>query len=589
MSTDDLFEDDEDAFRPGRLSREDEYLFAEFGIKRYSRGRSRPIARNMAGKKRDGAFLQNNTSFVHRSLTASSSWKRSDGPEVVVKSAGTSKSKNGVLNMVRYIARLRKEDGRAEGKESALVYDEYGSSLHIDEIVPHMESWDLVDDEFNLSKAERDRRKGLTPMSLMQRRDKGKLRNIQGWHFVMSIRPEGDLENETLVLTRAVRSTVDEMFTREGYRAIWGIHLDQPEHPHAHVIVEAKSQLGRRIRCDKAGDYLQSVRTCFANQLCLAGMPHQATRREDRRDLRPTILRGEERLRVSRPIDTFKRGTTSLKVRCPNWWQEFGARKNTTPQSSRGQAKPEKEDKPSPLRKVWSSIQDRQQARRTRKEEQRCPPEYIDLYRAFSEIYVKPIEAVWSWVGMAREGAFTKSSKLKTPNRSLAVWCLKKNPALFGVLKTDWASGEGFEDCLNIAKNTHVQSTVIWRHLDQVAVIRKNDIRPVINDRISLTNSVLRLAHQTQINLGNTLRGKTIVDKLSTDLECSKLGQFPHLVIAPTQKPQPIKSSGGVVSELVSRNETKKALRQASIPPDGIGAVIGKGRKPSGRNMGRER
>nr|CAV30825.1 hypothetical protein mv1g00078 [Magnetovibrio blakemorei] len=123
-----------------------------------------------------------------------------------------------------------------------------------------------------------------------------RLRHVQAWHFVFSIAEDGTEEGVERKLRNAVRVTVDGAFTAKGFKSVWGIHQNHTDHIHAHAVVRALSDFGGRLHSDIHGDFLHALRLRFAENLKLAGLDYNATRRVDRQYTRERILAGYEPL-----------------------------------------------------------------------------------------------------------------------------------------------------------------------------------------------------------------------------------------------------------------------------------------------------
>lgn len=379
-------DDDDDLWRLkiGRFSDADERLYARLFRLR------RPRSRTLSGR-----------ALNWRVRHVDSGWRLNNGPQVVVKAAGSSKSRSGVRACIRYVARLRAQDDA-----SVPVFDEMGRPAR-DRVFEALDGWALDADADNLSPAAR-----LQPdISLSERR---RLRHVQSRHFVMSIRAD-DMAAGAAILRDAVAATIDEVFTRQGHRVLWAIHTDTPGRPHAHVVVKAQSELGGRLRCDIHGDLFDTIRAELALNLVRAGLPHQAARREDRADVRAVVLSGDEPLRWRRG-----RGDGDLLRRAPDWCAEHGA----------GLVAPL--PPPPPEHQWWRRLVPR------RKKSGRPfdgPEEYREAFVLARKIFSDPIAALVSWQRLAMEGGVRRENGgIHHPNRSLALWYLKMRPETFGDL-----------------------------------------------------------------------------------------------------------------------------------------------------------
>lgn len=231
-----------------------------------------------------------------RARTIDNGWGNDGLPEAMVKYPSSMKNKRSVIASIHYAARM---DEAEKEKEPPEVFDELGDPLDADAIRQRVDEWELLLDEENLSKKARDMIEGGRTEEYLELDDKDRLRNIQAQHIIFSTDSGKDLEEETDALKRAASATIDTFFTVDGFRVIWAIHQDHPEHLHVHAIVKSQSSTGRRLWIDKMGDYKHALRSNFARNLRDAGLPHQATCREDRRETRERIMAGIEPLRVN--------------------------------------------------------------------------------------------------------------------------------------------------------------------------------------------------------------------------------------------------------------------------------------------------
>lgn len=387
-------DDDDDLWRLkiGRFSDADERLYARLFRLR------RPRSRTLSGR-----------ALSWRARHVDSGWRLNDGPQVVVKAAGSSKSRSGVHACIRYVARLRAQDDA-----SVPVFDEMGRPVARDRVFEALNGWALEADADNLSPEARRQ----PDIPLPERR---RLRHVQSRHFVLSIRAD-DMAAGAAILRDAVAATVDEVFTRRGHRVLWAIHTDTPGRPHAHVVVKALSELGGRLRCDIHGDLFDTIRAELALNLSRAGLPHQAARREDRADVRTAVLGGDQALRWKRG-----RGDGDLSRRAPRWCAEHGA----------GLVAPL--SPPSFLPDWWRRLLPRRQ-KSVRPFE--GPEEYREAFEMARRVFADPHAALVSWQNLVMEGSIRRENgHCRYPSLALGLWYLQKRPEIFGELQPGFSSG----------------------------------------------------------------------------------------------------------------------------------------------------
>ncbi len=394
-----MLKDDDDLWRlkMGRLVQTDERVAEElFRFRRPSGGRHLS-ARALAwrGRHVDGG------------------WRLNTGPQVVVKAAGTRKSRAGVYACVHYVARLRERDERP-----APLFDEFARPVAPGRVRDVLADWQLDADEANLSRRERQRRAREREAPSLSERER--LHHVQGWHFVFSIVGDDDDAETVDALRRAAAVTIDANFTRKGYRVLWAPHFDRPGRPHVHVVVKALSELGGRLHCDRHGDLFDTLRSDFAANLFAAGLSFHAARREDRREVRTRIMAGEEELRWPKG-----RGDGDLPRRAPRWFAYFG---------------------PELVRRLEPPLPPRQDAwwRRLAQKvvgkpaDPPPPAEYADVVAALRPLFRDPVGALASWQYLMMEGASRlPSGRPHYPGRALALWYARRRPEIFGELQPE--------------------------------------------------------------------------------------------------------------------------------------------------------
>jgi len=384
---------------------------------------SRPLTADRSPRPRGDRYQGHgytDKALIGRALGIVDSRQFGEGTEAVFKSVSRSKSRRGPRSLVRYISRTRRKD-ISRGRKPVPLFDEFGmavGSVEPGEVTSCLDKWGLLSDKNNLSKQARDLRKREGAGRAGALRERERLHYVQTWHLVFSIKSEGELEKEIDALRRAVAVTVDQIFGAEGFRAIWCVHKDEPAHPHAHVMVSAVSRFGKRLRFDRYGDFLHSIRTEFASNLCSAGLQYRATWREDRKNLRQEILAGTEPLRTGLPISAYKRNRASLKHREPRWFRNYGGEMETGQRLS-GNQSDLRQKKPMGQRKE-------------------VPEEFLGLYDALSKHFQDPYRATFLWYNLASEGSYQdEKGDNKFPSRALADWYLLKRPLTYGRIRSD--------------------------------------------------------------------------------------------------------------------------------------------------------
>jgi len=293
-----LFDDDEDRVRLGRFSDHDEQQAEKLFKSNFHLHPTKSPYRGMH------VYQHVRQAITYRARTISTGWGNEGHPEAVVKFSSSHKSRKTVIASIRYIARLEETDETNE--PPAPVRDEFGLPLDADAVIQRITDWDLRPDKDNLSKEARDLIAEGKTEEAQKLNDSKRLCNIQARHIILSIKSGDDREKETEILERAVFATLDKFFSSDGFRYIWAVHQDCIEHLHAHVIIKSQPRFGKRLWIDRYGDFKHALRTDFAFNLGEAGLPHQATCREDRWKTRERIMEGIEPLRLNDTLAKLK-------------------------------------------------------------------------------------------------------------------------------------------------------------------------------------------------------------------------------------------------------------------------------------------
>lgn len=456
--------DDDDLWRlkMGRFSDVEERLYAR--LLRFGRSRG------------DGLSSR---ALAWRARHVDGAWRLNQGPQVVVKAAGSRKSRAGARACVRYAARLRDDD-----HDQVPLFDEFGRELPGNQVFKVLDSWGLEPDGDNLSaQARRGGEAGLP--------ERRRLRTVQTWHFVLSITTEPDRDVEE-PLVRAAAATIDALFTRHGYRVIWALHRDHLERPHVHAVVKAVSETGARLRCDIHGDLFDTMRAEFAANLSAAGLPFQAARREDRSDLRAQVMKGEVPLRPWRR--RAKRG--DLMVRAPGWFARFGEDYIKRLKQGEQTFPPE-----SVIGRLWRKLAVRSDA------PPRMPAALAVVYPLFQRVYRNPHRAMASWRHLAAEGGTGAST------RRLAEWYVRHRPEVFGELLPGVRPNGDLALQLRKVVLPSVEAVPMMPSPNPALVaelVRIRWRRRVARDRRRVIGSLLRLAGIARVRLGEDLARRVV-------------------------------------------------------------------------------
>ncbi|WP_144084268.1 hypothetical protein [Magnetospirillum gryphiswaldense] len=335
-----------------------------------------------------------------RAWSVEKSWRRNDGPQVVVKVAGRRKSAAGVKACLRYVVRLRPAD-----LSPVPLFNEFGAEV---DPLAGLTTWDLLADTENLSRKAR----GL-PDQGETLPEPERLYHTQLHHFIVSARvPVGD-ESLRSAFWRGVQAGVDELFAAKGFQVLWAVH-DDAAFLHAHVLVKAQSRFGPRLRLDIHGETLDQLRQVFAEVLTQAGVSVQAVRREDRGELREEMMSGRTFVRWPR-----RPGNGDLSCRAPAWFARHGG--GLVQRRQPREPEPDRPRKSSWWRQWLPWCRDGS-----------VPSAMgvpVDpLLSDFSVLYHEPLAAQRCW----RELAAGEGGRGKL---ALASWYLRRQPEIFGATK----------------------------------------------------------------------------------------------------------------------------------------------------------
>jgi len=408
-----------------------------------------------------------------RARTQSLGYAHHPCKQVVVKVRLCPKSLYGAKSMIHYVARVRPQDKRNGEYGSVPLRDEFGVSVSPNAALALTDSWELTADEVNLSKTARDylEKNDLAAFHAMDGRDR--LRNIQVWHFVLSIKEDGSDESVADSFCAAVRSTVDEIFTANGYKVLWALHKGHTDRLHAHVIVRARSTFGRMLSHKIYGYDFHIIRGAFAQNLRHAGLDYGASRRIDRTPLREQVMAAIEPLKNGREVWM---NDQNKYVRVKMWGAFFGERalenidrlglvRNDVQEVIRGKkgkdkyaaaivAIREKLDLVTAGKPSWGERLSNIVLRKP--DNDTVPKQYAEVYEALEYMFHDPEDSFISWLHMAGDGAhINEGGKEKYPFVTFANWNLRCRPEVFGRVKSsafEFANDTDFKKMLGRVK-----------------------------------------------------------------------------------------------------------------------------------------
>lgn len=378
---------------------------------------------------------------VARSRRAAAGLTGGRARPLVVKRVCGPRSPGAVASVARYIAR----DGaawRREGVEAVPVFDEWGEEVPVGELTARLRDWGLVPGAANLSPAAREVAaadpRGLAAVAAWP--EDRRLRHVQAHHLVVSlVGPDADAD----ALMVAGREAIQDLFVdASSRRVLWALHTDRPGRPHLHIVVKSQEERGRRarLRFDKAGETLDGLRATFARRLAALGLAVEASRREDRAELRDDILAGRAPLRVgwrhgATRSDEERPGASrrhDLAIETPLWFRAHGgewlARQRREAQWRRkaaAQAKKTGRQYADLLRSALPA--EPGTVGRLLRGRQVVRPEAQALLEALRPYFRDPAAAVESYLQMAAEGDIGGKS-----TKAMADWYLINRPSVFG-------------------------------------------------------------------------------------------------------------------------------------------------------------
>ena len=274
------------------------------------------------------------------------------------------------------------------------------------------------------------------------------LRHVVVHHLVFSVRLRHP--DEADAAEAATAAAVREAFGAEGYRCLWAMHdAGVPgapgsghRHVHFHILAKAAHEHGGRRLSFRRAD-IDGLRACFADYTRLAGLAGEASRREDRAEVRAAVADGEAVLRPHRSRPRAA-GRTSLGREVPGWAlanepamlrrQEAARRRRAAgapawPAAPRGPMS----DTPAMVERLFGR-------RRRRRPKSAAEPDggpVAQAVRRLEGIYLDPAAALASWRAMRGE------LEAKGRTGALADWWLTHRPEAFGdVTAAAWREGD---------------------------------------------------------------------------------------------------------------------------------------------------
>ncbi|HEY9081562.1 MAG TPA: hypothetical protein VIN96_16045 [Magnetovibrio sp.] len=368
---------------------------------------------------------------ISRSNVLNWRYEHTQGREAAVTVKFCTKHKSQAISQLKYIARIRSQDTKAE-REGITLFNEFGDAITPTAACSEMQTWELNDSGENLD----------APQHPQPRRRQ----YIQTWHLILSIEDDLEEESELSRFQAAVDATIDEAFTANGHRALWCIHSGHTQHTHAHVIVRALSDLGGRIHSDIYGDYLHGLRVVFAKHLKRAGFDYDATRRVDRAKLRDHIMSGAVPLTNTR---LYWRDAPVSEICARTIGAPMAEGVNQLQQARAGALRCFQDGKIeqcakylrlalSPPPNLLGLLKRKLVLKCAANKTKNVPDEYRDLLETFRPMYLDPYRALVSWHRLATSDfGQTNASSSKRSSARLANWVARHRPEWFGPVRAE--------------------------------------------------------------------------------------------------------------------------------------------------------
>ncbi len=243
---------------------------------------------------------------------------RQKSRQTVFKVLSYLKDPGDVRACLAYVARDRAEDRRA-GTKQPIIRDEMGDVLTATAARKKLSTWDMATEK---------------PRPEHGPLVRGPERSRLAAHISFSAVLDVDKPKQRRNFETAIDAAIEAEFGNRGHEVFWAIHdeIGKEDHPHAHIVLNLKSAwTGKTMRLGP--QELAGIRERFTEKMKAFNIDAEATRREDRRELRMEIAHGTEPLRASKKHKTgFAAGAgrregiqANLEEIAPTWTAEHGA------------------------------------------------------------------------------------------------------------------------------------------------------------------------------------------------------------------------------------------------------------------------
>jgi hypothetical protein len=206
------------------------------------------------------------------------------------------------------------------------VYDQWGIPVPRDRMLEKIAEWPLLPDLENLARAGQRAVETGGTRALNALDEDAAFAQVQALHIVISV-PEAKDDSFGLRFESVLRSFVRQSFGAFGCRALVALHHEHGRFLHAHVLtatvkpvsllIDGHERRGlrqgsvARFGLDRHGFTADALRLLLAEAAREEGYEVDASRREDRAEMRKLILAGLEPLRTSPVTRSFDRPPTS--------------------------------------------------------------------------------------------------------------------------------------------------------------------------------------------------------------------------------------------------------------------------------------
>lgn len=215
---------------------------------------------------------------------------------------------------------------KADRTQSPRVYDQWGIPVRRDRMLEKIAEWPLLDDLENLARAGQRAVETGGTRALNALDEAAAFAQVQALHIVISV-PETEDHPSGLRFESVLRRFMRQSFGAFGCRALVALHYEHGRFLHAHVLtatvkpvsllIEGYERRGlrqgsvARFGLDRHGFTADALRLLLAEAAREEGYEVDASRREDRAEMRKLILAGLEPLRTRPVTRSFDRPPTS--------------------------------------------------------------------------------------------------------------------------------------------------------------------------------------------------------------------------------------------------------------------------------------